>query len=223
MKKANGKIRCLVTDHDDTAVNSTPEIHYPAYRAALSKIRPKATPVGLKEYFKYNFDPGFMNFMKGIYGMSDVEIEEEVAIWRTFTERMVPTFFSGFLDVLRDFTSLGGIVAVVSHSEAEFIRRDYRAAGDFQPSAIHGWDMDPEKRKPHPAPLLSIMREFSLSPNELLVLDDLKPGLLMARAAGVKFAGAGWSFDIPEIRAYLSANGDYYFDSIGELRKFLFE
>ena len=31
---------CLVLDHDDTVVQSTPTIHYPAFMATLNELRP---------------------------------------------------------------------------------------------------------------------------------------------------------------------------------------
>ena len=54
------------------------------------------------------------------------------------------------------------------------------------------------------------------------MVDDLKPGLDMARACGVPFAGAGWGHDAPEIETYLRQNGDYYFKTVDALEQFLF-
>ena len=35
------RIKCLVLDHDDTAVKSTPEINYPSFMKALAVLRPE--------------------------------------------------------------------------------------------------------------------------------------------------------------------------------------
>ena len=67
------------------------------------------------------------------------------------------------------------------------------------------------------------MRRYSLSPEEILVVDDLKPGYDMARAAGVDFACAAWAYDVPEIGEYMKKNCDYYLSSVGELSSLLFE
>ena len=66
------------------------------------------------------------------------------------------------------------------------------------------------------------MERYSLSPREILVVDDLKPGFDMARGAGVDFAAAGWAYDVPEISAFMKEHCDYYLDSVGALRELLF-
>ena len=66
------------------------------------------------------------------------------------------------------------------------------------------------------------MKKFDLKPSEILVLDDLKPGYDMARAAGVDFAAAGWANDIPSIENFMRKNCDYYFKTIREFEEFFF-
>ena len=67
------------------------------------------------------------------------------------------------------------------------------------------------------------MEAFRLPPEELLVVDDLKPGYDMARAAGVPFAAAGWANDIPKIEAFMRKNCDRYFKTVAALKSYLFE
>ncbi|MBQ6733658.1 MAG: hypothetical protein IJR00_01995 [Lachnospiraceae bacterium] len=64
--------------------------------------------------------------------------------------------------------------------------------------------------------------KYALKPEEVLVIDDLKPGLDMARAAGVPFGAAGWCFDIPENERHMRENADFYFPTVEELRKHCF-
>ena len=64
--------------------------------------------------------------------------------------------------------------------------------------------------------------KYALKPEEVLVIDDLKPGLDMARAAGVPFAAAGWCFDIPENERHMRGNADFYFPTVQELRQLCF-
>ena len=35
------KFQCLILDHDDTAVDSTREIHYPAHLEVMQTLRPE--------------------------------------------------------------------------------------------------------------------------------------------------------------------------------------
>ena len=79
------------------------------------------------------------------------------------------------------------------------------------------------QRKPSAYPLQKIMETFGLDREDLLVLDDLKPGYDMAHAAGVRFAAAGWANDIPEIEQFMRQNCDLYFKTVAEFGAFLEE
>ena len=65
------------------------------------------------------------------------------------------------------------------------------------------------------------MKTFGMAPEELLVIDDLKPGYDMAKAAGVPFAAAGWANDIPEIESFMRKNCGLYFKTVDELYRYL--
>ena len=53
------------------------------------------------------------------------------------------------------------------------------------------------------------------------MVDDLKPGYDMAKACGIKFAAAGWAYDIPRIEAFMRENCDLYFKTVAELAEYL--
>jgi phosphoglycolate phosphatase-like HAD superfamily hydrolase len=216
---------CLVVDHDDTSVMSTPRVHYPAHVEAMRRLRPGTEPVSLEGFLKKNFHPGLLPFLSGEVGFSPSELAEAYGIWREFTSSRVPEFFPGILDLYAEYKEKGGILVVVSHSEVPMIERDYRAAGcalAAMPDLVFGWDEDSERRKPSPYPLAETLRRFGLAAGEVLVLDDLKPGADMAAAVGVDFAAAGWGHSIPEIRAAMSGLCRYYLDTVEELRPALF-
>ena len=86
---------------------------------------------------------------------------------------------------------------------------------------IFGWEYEEHQRKPNPYPLEAIMSQLNLSKDELIMVDDLKPGLDMARSCGVDFACAGWSHMIPSIQMYMKQNSDYYFNAVNALAKFV--
>ena len=65
------------------------------------------------------------------------------------------------------------------------------------------------------------MRQLELRPEELLMIDDLKPGYDMARDAGVEFAAVGWANDIPQIEDFMRRNCEHYFKTVAELTAFL--
>ena len=135
----------------------------------------------------------------------------------------MPKAYPGIREILERHRAAGGIIAVVSHSMRENIERDYRENGLPMPDVIFGWEQAPEQSKPNPWPLERIMARFALRPEELLVVDDLKPGHDMARAAGVPFAAAGWANDIPEIEQFMRKNCDHYCKQVSDLARLLEE
>ena len=179
-KQRELRVRCLVLDHDDTVVKSTPEINFPAFLRSLKDLR--GTTMSYEQFVEYNFDPGFYEMCA---------------------------------DILH-YTS--------SHSMRKTILRDYEAAGLPTPELIFDWACPEGKRKPHPYALQETMRILNLKPEELLMVDDLKPGYDMAKACGVPFACAGWSDNqIPVVREYMQKYCDYYLKTTAELEKILYK
>ncbi len=218
------KYHCLILDHDDTAVNSTAEIHYPAHLEIMRQLRPSVEPVSLEGWFQKNFHPGIMEYLINELDFTQHEIETEYKIWRDFTLKLIPHFYPGFIDFLHEYRSKGGIVAVVSHSEVEVIQKHYSINGKpqvFTPDIIFGWTYDEKKRKPNPYPVSQILSKFDLEKDDVLVVDDLKPGVLMGKAAGVSVVGAGWAHQIPEIASYMKENCLVYLESVEKLREFI--
>ncbi|QEN04659.1 hydrolase [Thiospirochaeta perfilievii] len=218
------KYKCLILDHDDTAVHSTADIHYPAHLETMEVLRPGQKVISLDEWFLKNFHPGIMEYMKGELGFSQEEIMEEYKIWQDYVETRHPEFYPGFLDIIRDFKKKGGRIAVVSHSNKDIIKRDYERAGAGDiPEMIFGWDIDESKRKPAPFPVEEILKEFDLKSEECLIIDDLKPAVIMGQSTGVHVAGAGWGHQIPEIVDYMKENCHYYFKELSEFRKLILD
>ena len=214
------KYKCLVLDHDDTVVNSTATIHYPAFLAYIEETH-KNIQVNLEDYFSYNFEPGVIGMFRDIYGLNEKEMVEEEDFWREYVKDHIPLAYPGMKEILEGFKKQGGIIAVVSHSYSDYIRRDYAYNKLPEPDIIFGWDLEPEKRKPDPFALYEIEKKFNLMPEEMLVLDDLKPGYDMARSAEVPFAAAGWANDVAVIENFMRKNCDFYFKRIEEFGEFL--
>ena len=210
------RYRCLVLDHDDTLVNSTAHVHYPAFLAAMDALRPGVT-MTLDEYFAMNFDPGFMPYLEDTLKFTDEETSREYDIWQSFATTRVPEAYPGMDRLVRRQKQEGGYVCVISHSVSANIRRDYRENGLPEPDLVFGWDLPKEKRKPSPWALEEIMRSLSLAPQDLLVVDDLKPGYEMARAGHVDFAAAMWAHHVPGIRFFMKAHADFCLETPEDL------
>jgi phosphoglycolate phosphatase/pyrophosphatase PpaX len=220
------RYRCLILDHDDTAVDGTARVHYPAHLKAMALLRPGVTPVDLDEWFRKNFEPGILSFLKDEIGMSEAELKLEYDVWREFTTRGRPQFYHGFLDAIAEYKGRGGRFVVVSHSESDIVAGHYRDAGrvpPLVPDLVFGWEAGEDRRKPHPYPVEETLRRFALRPDEVLVVDDLKPGVVMAEAAGVPVAAAGWAHAIPEIRAWMTRHSVAYLDTVEAFRSFILQ
>ena len=216
------RYRCLVLDHDDTVTDSTAHIHYPAFLDEMEQMRPGVW-MSLQDYFRINFDPGFLPYMTEVLHFTDEELKQEYDIWQSWVQRIVPTVYPGMADIIRRQKAEGGYVCVVSHSVDFNIRRDYRENGLPEPDLVFGWEQPNDRRKPNPWPLLEIQRQLHLKPEEMLMVDDLKPGYDMAQAAGIPFAAACWAYDVPEIKAFMAQYSKLCFDTPEELGKYLFE
>ena len=215
------KYKVLVLDHDDTVVNSTPEVHYPAFVKNMAILRP-----GLKlepeQFMIHCFDPGFFEYCRDILHFSEDEARWQYDNWLAYVETHIPHAFDGFKEILSRCREEGGRIFVVSHSCSDNIRRDYEANSLVMPEGIFGCDLPEEQRKPNPYPLQRIMAITGASAENILMVDDLKPGMVMAKSCGVPFAAAGWSGDIAVIRDYMCAHSDFYLDKVSALADILF-
>lgn len=218
MKKM--RYQCLVLDHDDTVVNSTATIHYPAFVKFMQVYRPDEIPA-IEKYLLDNFH-GLTHFFREVMRFTPEEEAAQYACWTEYVETHVPPAFEGMADFMARYRAAGGHICVVSHSLRKNILRDYRENGLPEPEMIFGWDEPEEMRKPSPGPLRAIMRELSLEPSELLMVDDLKPGKDMADACGVDFAAVGWGTYVPEIAAFMRAQSRIYCKTLRDLEALVF-
>lgn len=215
------KYKCLVLDHDDTVFDSTKDIHYPVFMRALKELRPEMK-MTLEEYNLACFDPGFGEFCSDVLKLTEEEMEYQVVNWDNYVKNHVPSYYEGFDKILKQQKEEGGLICVVSHSLSDNIKRDYLESFGIIPDMIFGWDMGDGCRKPDPFPLKEIMKKYKLKPEELLMVDDLKPGFEMAKKCNVDFACAGWEKNTPLIKEFMKKNCDYYFENVDELYKLLF-
>ena len=217
------KYPCLVLDHDDTVVQSETTINYPYFCYILDQFRPGAT-ITLEEYIHGCFHPGFAGMCREKFHFTEQELIEEYTGWKTFIRTHIPAPYPGMERIIRRQKEAGGLVCVVSHSSAENITRDYQTHFGILPDDIFGWDLPEHQRKPSTYPLEAIMKKYDLQPDQLLVVDDLKPAWEMARGAGVSIAFAGWSKqEVPQIVSEMTQLCDFAFSSTEELEKFLFD
>jgi len=196
-----GPWRVLFLDHDDTAVASTASIHHPAHCETVRVLRPDLTPVSIDEWFELNHNPGIGEYLKSLF--SPEQQKEEHRIWlQRMEEAGCPPFYDGFLDILERFQAAGGKLVVVSHSPSAVIEGHY-ATTRVKPDLVYGWDQDEAKRKPAPFPVHDALAKLGYSKEQAVMLDDLSPGIKMAKAAGIPSIHAAWAYSVPSIDAYM--------------------
>ncbi len=216
------KYKCLVFDHDDTVVKTTADIHYPSFKKTIEAVRPGL--VITKEEFMLNcFDPGFYVYMEQKLGFNIEEMKYQLNSWLEFINSKVPSVYDGIEEVILKQKELGGLVCVVSHSYSDIIKRDYIESFNMLPDAIYGGDEDADKRKPSTFPLEDICTRFNLNKEDIVVIDDLKPGYDMALNFGVDFVCAGWSHELEQVKRFMKENCKVYLESSTELKDVVFK
>lgn len=213
---------CLILDHDDTVVDSTAHLHWPAFLKGMAQLRP-GTTMTLDEYFAMNCDPGIYRYYSEIAKLTAEESALEKKIWLDYVATHTPHVYPGMEKIIRRQKELGGAVCVVSQSVTENILRDYRIHGLPEPDLIFGSERPAEEQKPRPWPVEQALSLLGFAPEQALVVDDLLPGLEMADATGVDFAAACWAHNVPAIRARMEAGARYCCHTPDDLYRILFE
>lgn len=217
------KYPCLVLDHDDTVVQSEATVNHPFFLEFLKEYRPGMT-ISVQDYITDCHFMGYIEMCRSRFGFTDEELDIEYKAWKEHIKTHIPAPYPGIEKILRRQKELGGIICVVSQSAQENILRDYRTLYGMEPDEIFGWDLDPAHRKPSTYALEVTMAKYGFSPSQLLVVDDMKPAVQMARNAGVEIAFAGWGRkNLPDICADMQKICDYSFYSTEELENFLFD
>ena len=217
------KYKCLILDHDDTVVNSTATIHYPSFIEYLKIYRPeRVTEYTPESFIEKNFSPGIVSLFADELSMNEDEMRCEQSFWEDYVRTRVPKSCEGIKEILEKFKAEGGIIAVSSHSMRDYIERDYKENSLPMPDEIFGWDLPKHLRKPATYTVECLTEKYSLTPADILMVDDLKPGFDMAHRAGIDFAAAGWAYNVPLIESFMRSHSKYYLKSTEELYKILF-
>ena len=217
------KYPCLVLDHDDTVVASEIAVNYPCFLEGLEKFRP-GEYMDHPEFVRWCFHHEFADFLRIRYHFTPEEAAEEYEMWKEYAKTHVPPVCGGIKEIILEQKRRGGLVCVASLSSRQMIERDYDLYIGVRPDLIFSSDDPKELRKPGTYPLEQIMETYRLSADDLLMVDDLKTGLEMAKAVNVPVAAALWCRqDAPEIIEYMTRRCDYAFHTTGELYDFLFQ
>ena len=216
------KYPCLGLDHDDTVVQTERAIGYPYFRDYLKKIRP-GIDISFREYVHTFHNAVFPDKCRERWQFSEEELAEEYTNWQIYRRTVVAPLYPGIDSVIRRQKAEGGLICVVSLSDREDVLHDYRHHFGFEPDAVYGKELPRHQRKPNPWPMLDIMERFSLRPQQMLMVDDMRLGWSMAAETGIETVFAAWSRpDFPELMTEMKEICRYSFDSPEKFGEFLF-
>ena len=216
------KYKCLVLDHDDTVVQSETTVNYPCFCRFLEQYRPGMT-ISLEDYIGDCCKMTFIEMCKTRFSLTEEELNEEYLFWKAYRKDHAPDPFPGIRELLHAYRRAGGIICVSSMSSEDDIKRDYLTHFGLEADLVFGWDLPEDQRKPSPYALEEIKHHYGFSANDILVVDDMKFAVEMARSAGCPIAFAGWGrkgfYNICQDMEKLC---DFSFYSTEELKNFLF-
>lgn len=98
-KQRELRVRCLVLDHDDTVVKSTPEINFPAFLRSLKDLR--GMTMSYEQFVEYNFDPGFYEMCADILHYTPEEIRYQETEWERAAAVTIPAVYEGLPEIDR--------------------------------------------------------------------------------------------------------------------------
>ena len=213
------RYRCLVVDHDDTSVMSTPSLHYPAHVEALSVSCGRARAHRSGGMAREEFRSGFYPLPYGELGHEEAEVRQSDLIWRELTAARA---------CQRSFRASSNIRRVEAARRTLVVDLPFRGLDDRarlsgrRSSLADGEAVVPDsssagtttrEAQARSYPLLETMRSFGYA-KERYSCSTTKPGADMAAAAGVDFAAAGWGHAIEEIKRGMRGLGKYYFEKV---------
>lgn len=216
------KYPCLVLDHDDTVVQSEATVNHPCFCRFLEQYRPGMT-ISFVDYVEMCNRLPFVEMCQSLFSLTEEELQKEYLFWKAYTQTHIPAAYPGIKSFLHNYRNAGGKICVVSMSSTENILRDYQYHFDLLPDQVFGCELPEEQQKPSPWSIEQIRNLYGFSSEEILVIDDMKFAVNMAKQAKTPIAFAGWGRkEFPAICEEMTALCDYSFFSVEELEHFLF-
>ena len=216
--------KCIVLDHDDTTVNTTPLIHYQSYINFMNKYKPNSPQITLQQWYVEMWDKNLFQFLSDYMKLNETEMKQISEEWMKLHKTIPIQMFEGFYELMTEYKQLGGIVCICSHSQQKVIQQFYDSYRDgiLQPDCIFGLEKNEiEKCKPYTYPIEEIMRKYQLEKKDIVVIDDLYHGLEMARRSGVDAIGTLYGIGHELVEKLIKEMTSIVVHSIDELRSLL--
>tara|TARA_R110002095_G_scaffold100509_2_gene88383 strand:+ start:276 stop:995 length:720 start_codon:yes stop_codon:yes gene_type:complete len=220
MSKMGHNIEGVAIDLDGTLVNSAPDLAAAANRLLRKLSRPNLTQEHVQALIGDGIDALFDRVLasgSGTYRSLDERTVLRGEFKRSYRERIFARggLYAGVTDGLTALRRLRLPIAVVTNKPSEFTRPLLSAAG------LESW-FDPilcaddaALRKPAPAMLETLGREWGIPPHKLLLVGDSTTDIATARAAGCVVAAVDYGYE-PR-HALVAAGADWIIGSLTEV------
>ncbi len=204
----------IIYDLDGTLVNSLPDIIH-----AVNLMRSQLSLSSLESgYISSGIGKGRGSLMKKIMSDAPELIEQSTSLFEQCYQASNGVYskvFPGVEPFLQKVRNKNIIQAVVTNKLTELaeILITNQGLGDYF-SSISGVDTFKEC-KPHPMPLLEVMKSFKILPEKTIMIGDSINDVTAAKSAGVRSVGVTYGYNHGDSIA--SAKPDWIVDRLDEL------
>ncbi|HPJ20721.1 MAG TPA: HAD-IA family hydrolase [Clostridia bacterium] len=163
-------------------------------------------------------EDAFIGGVAGKYGLEyTTEMKDYAYMLYVERARELVEVFDGVKEVLLKVRNLGLKVAVASAADLIKVRTNLACIGldvDFFDALVTGSDV--EKKKPDPEIFQKAALLIGIIPENCMVVEDAKSGIMAAKAAGMSVIGITTSFSVKELE---TVGPDYIVNDIKEAYK----
>lgn len=193
-------IRAVIIDLDGTMVHTAPDFH-----VAINRMRAEfdLAPLSIEIITEF-VGKGSENLMRRVLGVDfsadDVETQFERALatyQRHYLEinGQYSSVYPGVIEGLNAMRDQGLKLACVTNKPISFALPLLEKKGlSTYFELVYGGDSLPRK-KPDPLPMLTVSRDFSLEPQQLLAIGDSSNDAQAARAAGCRVVSVPYGYN----------------------------
>lgn len=133
----------------------------------------------------------------------------------------IAQLYDGIKELLIDLKNAGMILGIFTGKgrTSSLITLNFLGIRELFDMIVTGDDV--KNHKPSPEGIIKFIQTFNLKPAEVLMIGDAPSDIKAAKDAGVHIASVVWdSYSADEVK---KLNREYVFDTVEQLRKFIFE
>jgi len=217
MKKTPLDVKLMIFDLDGTLLDSAKDIIL-SVKAVLKELGyPEKTEEEIASYIGW----GSTQLLQGSLGVEDPSIVKKSVdmYWDHYRQHCMDhaKLFPGAKEILEHYKEKKKVI--VSNKVREFVEFQLKEMNinDYFAKVVGGDDA--KCAKPHPCPILDILKEFKAVPDEAIMIGDMKIDIDAGKAAGVHTCAV--TFGIGDRKALLGSDPDFVISDLIELKEII--